>query len=65
MVIVHNTAVGTNRNIDSRFFKVIIAGFCDLNKRRRLPPSYTLRFAGNTDGTTADTDLDKIGSCVR
>ena len=62
MIIVYYTAVRADRNVNSGFAEILISCCGNLNKRRRLPSADALLFAGYTDRTAADTDLDKVGS---
>ena len=63
-MVVNDTAVGANGNINSLFFKVFVTGFTNLDKGGSLTAADTLGFAGNTDGATADTNLYKVGAAI-
>ena len=59
-MIVNDTAVRTNRNVNSRFFVIFISRLGNFDNRRCLTSADSFRFAGYTNRTTADTYLDEI-----
>ena len=64
MVIVNDTAVRADRNIDACLLIVFVTCLADIDKSRSLTASDTLRLTGDADGAAADTDLDEICSCL-
>ena len=64
MVIVNDTAVRADRNVDACLLIVFVTCLADIDKSRSLTASDTLRLTGDADGAAADTDLDEICSCL-
>ena len=64
MVVVDDTAVGAHGHVDAGLLVVLIAGAADIDQRGGLATTDTLGFAGNADGTAADTDLDEVGAAI-
>ena len=65
MVIVNDSAVGADRNINSGFFEVLITSRSNLDNCSRLSAADALLFTRNADGATADTDLHEVRPNVR
>ena len=49
MVVVNDTAVGTNGNINARLFKVFVTRRTNIDKCGSLSAPDTFSFAGDTD----------------
>ena len=65
VVIVNDSAVGADRNINSGFFEVLITSRSNLDNCSRLSAADALLFTRNADGATADTDLHEVRPNVR
>ena len=65
MIIVYDTTVGTDRNIDSGLLKILISRGRYFDDRRSLSAADSLCLSCDTDGTAADTDLDKVRARFR
>ena len=65
MVIVYNTAVGADGDIDAGLLEVPVPFPCDLEQRSCLTPADTLLFAGNADAASADAYLYKVRTALR
>ena len=63
-MVVNNTTVRANRNINSGLFKIFVTGGTNLNKSGCLTASDTLGFTGNANRATADTNLNKVSTCL-
>ena len=64
VVVIHNTAVGANGNIDACFLKVRITCTGYVNNRGSLAATDALLLSRNADGASADADLDKVSACI-
>ena len=64
VVIVNNTTIRANGDINSGFLKIFITGSCNFNQRGCLTSADALGLASDADGTAADADLHEIGTCV-
>ena len=64
MVIINDTAVGTDGNINTGFLVVIISCLCNLDDSRGLSTADALLLTGNADRTAADTDFYKVCAAV-
>ena len=64
MVVIDDTAVGADGNIDAGLFIIAIALGTDLNDRRGLAAADSLGLTGDADGPAANPDLDKICAAV-
>ena len=62
VVVMHDTAIGADRDIDARLFIVLIACLADIDECRGLATADALRLARDADGTATDTDLDEVGA---
>ena len=60
VVIVDDTAVGADRDVDARLLVVAVALGADINERRSLAAADALRLARDADGAAADADLDEV-----
>ena len=60
MIIMDNTAIRTNWNIDTCFFVILISGLCNFNQGCCLSTSDSLLFSCDTDRTTANSNFYKI-----
>ena len=60
MIIMDNTTVRTNRNIDTGFFVILISGFCNFNQGGCLPTSDSFLLSCDADRTAADSDFYEI-----
>ena len=64
MIIVNDTAVRANRNINACFFEISVTLLAYLDKCCSLTSAYTLLFTGNADRAAADADLDEVCSAI-
>ena len=62
VIVVNNSAVRTDRNINTGFCVVFITGFCNFNGSSSLSASNTFLFTGDTDRTAANTNLNKVST---
>ena len=62
MVVVNDSAVRANRNVDSRFFVVFVAGFGNLDCGGGLAAADAFLLAGDADGAAADSDFNKVSA---
>ena len=60
MIIVYDSSVGTDGDINPCLFIISISGLRHIDQRRGLSSSDALLLPGNTDGASADSYLDKI-----
>lgn len=60
MVVINDTAIRTNRNINTGFFEIFVSSFSDFDNSGSLSATDPLLFTGDTDGTAADTDFDEV-----
>ena len=63
MIIVNDTAVRADRNVNSRFLEILVTSLCHVDNRSSLSSAYTLGLTGDTDRAAADTDFYKVSSC--
>ena len=63
MVVLYDTAVRADWNIDAGLFEVFVTGFCYLNYCGCLSTTDTLLLTGDADGAAADADLNKVCAC--
>ena len=63
-MIVHDAAVGADGHVDAGLAEVLVAGLRHFNGSGGLAAADALGLAGDADGTTADTDLDEVGTAV-
>ena len=64
VVVVNDAAVGADRNINSCLFEIFITLSCNFNYCCSLSAADTLLLTGDTDGTSADTDFNKVCACI-
>ena len=64
MVVVNDTAVTRNGNVNAGLLEISVSLGADLNKSRRLTATDSLGLTGDTDRTAADTDLDKVSTAI-
>ena len=64
MVVIYDTTVGADGNVDACFFEVFVSCFCYFDNSGSLTTANTFLFSCDTDGTTADTDLDEVSACL-
>ena len=64
MIIVNDTAVRANRNINTCFLKVSVTLLTYLDKCCSLTSAYTLLLTGNADRAAADADLDEVCAAI-
>ena len=64
MIVVNDTAVCTDRYVNAGLLEVFVSLCCHIDNCGSLSTSDTLGLTGDTDGTAADTDLDKVCACV-
>ena len=64
MMVIYNTAIRTYRNIYACFFKILISCLANFNQSGCLTSTDTLGFTGDTNGTAADTNLNKVCTAV-
>ncbi len=65
MVIVDDTAVGADRDVDARLLEILIALAADVDERRRLAAADALRLARDADRAAADADFDEVRTRLR
>ena len=65
VVVVDDTAVGADGDVDAGLLEIFVAGLADLDQGGRLTAADALGLAGDADGAAADTDLDEVGAAVR
>ena len=65
MVIVDNSAVRADRNIDTGLFVIGVSSSCHLDQRSCLASSDSLLFSCDADRASADSDFDEISSGLR
>ena len=63
MVVLNDTAVGADRNVDTSFFEVFVTSFCYFDYCSSLSASDTFLFTSDTDGTAADTNFNEVSTC--
>src|SRR4051812_21860794 len=63
-MVTRDSAVRTDRYVDSRFVEVLVAGRGDLDQRRRLTATDALLLASNANRSAADADLHEVGACL-
>ena len=64
MVVVNDTTVGTNRNVNACFLVVLITSCCNLDKSGSLSAADTLCLTSDSDRTATDTYLDEVCTCI-
>ena len=64
MVILHDTTVGADGNIDAGLLVVLVAGLGNLNDSGSLAAANALGLAGDADGAAADADLDEVSASL-
>ena len=64
MMVVNNTAVRTNRNINAGFIEIFVPCFANINKSGCLTAADTLGLTGDADRSAADTNLNKVSTCL-
>ena len=60
VVVVNNSAIRTNRNINACLCVVFITGFCNFYCSCCLTTTNTFLFTSNTNGTTTDSYFNKV-----
>ena len=63
VVVLYDTAVRADWNIDAGLFEVFVTGFGYLNYCGCLSTTDTLLLTGDEDGAAADADLNKVCAC--
>jgi len=63
MVVIYNTAVRADGNVNACFLKIPVTGSRNLNDSRRLASADALRLTGNADTAAADADLNEVSPC--
>ena len=56
----YETAITTNRNVDTGILEVFVTGFGHVNHGCCLSAADTFLLAGDTDGTSTDAHFDKV-----
>ena len=64
-MVIDDSAVGADRNIDAGLLKIFVSGLADLDQGCRLAAADSLGLACDADGSAADSDLDKVRSAFR
>ena len=64
MVVVDDTAIGADRDVDARLLIVAVTLGADIDECRGLAAADALRLARDADGATADADLDEVRTCL-
>ena len=62
VVVVHNTTVRTNRNVNTCFLVILISSLGHFNSCSCLSTANSLLLTSNTDGATANSHLHKVSS---
>ena len=62
MIVVHDAAVRAYRNIDTGFFIPLVARFRHFDRCGCLTSPDSFLFPSDADGTSADSDFNKIGA---
>ena len=60
VVVVNDTAVRADRNIDAGLLEILVTGGCNLDQSRSLTAADALLLTGDADGAAADADLDEV-----
>ena len=60
MIIVNDTAVRADRNVDAGLFEILVTSGCNLDQSGSLTAADALLLTGDADGAAADADLDKV-----
>ncbi len=63
MIIVNDTAIRADRNINAGSLVILIPGFGNFDECGCLTTANTFLFAGDADGTATDAHFYKIGPC--
>ena len=64
MVVMNDTTVRTERNVDTSLFKILVSFLCKFYYSGSLATADTLCFTGYADGSSADTDLYEVCTSV-
>ena len=64
MVIVNDSAVRADGNVNARFFEILVAFGTDFYKCGRLSSANAFRFASDTDRAAAYADFDEIRAAL-
>ena len=60
MIIVNDTAVRANRNVDAGLLEILVTSGCNLDQSGSLTAADALLLTGDADGAAADADLDEV-----
>ena len=60
MIIVNDTAVRADRNVDAGLLEILVTSGCDLDQSGSLTAADALLLTGDADGAAADADLDEV-----
>ena len=63
VVVLNDTAVRADWNVDTGFFEVFVTSSSNFNYGSSLAAADTFLFAGDADRTAADTDFDEVSAC--
>ena len=64
MVVVYQTAIATDGDVQPCFLEVLVTSLRYVNDCRSLTTADTLLLTGDTDRATADTDLDEVSTSL-
>ena len=64
MVVLYDTAVGADRNVDASLLIVLVSLFADVDESGGLAAANALGLTGDADGTAADADLYEVSTAV-
>ena len=60
MIIVNDTAVRANRNVDAGLLEILVTSGCNLDQSGSLTAADALLLTSDADGAAADADLDEV-----
>ena len=60
VVVVNDTAVGADGDVDAGLFVIFVAGFGHIDDSGSLSAADTFLLTGDTDGAAADADFDEV-----
>ena len=60
MIIVNDTAVRADRNVDAGLLEILVTSGCNLDQSGSLTAADALLLTGDADGAAADADLDEV-----
>ena len=64
VVVVNDTAVGAYRNVYAGFFEVFVTSLANLDQSSCLTTANALLLTSDADGAAADTNFNKVSTCI-